>query len=107
VDVLLWNYHDDDVAAEAAKVLLAVKNIPARGVRVQRFLMDGQHSNAYAVWQKMGSPQQPSAEQFLELQRAGKLEAVGSSAAVATKSGRAELDLTLERQGVMLVRVSW
>jgi xylan 1,4-beta-xylosidase len=69
--------------------------------------MDGQHSNAYAVWQKMGSPQAPSAEQFLELQRAGKLEPVGSAATVATKNGRAEVDLTLERQAVMLVRLSW
>jgi xylan 1,4-beta-xylosidase len=107
VDVLLWNYHDDDVAAESAKVLLAVKNIPAGGVQVRRFLMDGQHSNAYAAWQKMGRPQQPSAEQFLELQHAGKLEAVGSTVALATKSGRAELNLTLERQAVMLVRLSW
>jgi xylan 1,4-beta-xylosidase len=63
--------------------------------------------NAYAAWQKMGSPQPPSAEQFLELQRAGKLEPVGSAAPLATKSGRAELDLTLERQAVMLVRLSW
>jgi xylan 1,4-beta-xylosidase len=107
VDVLLWNYHDDDVAAEAAKVQLGVKNIPVRGVRVQKYLMDGQHSNAYEAWQKMGSPQQPTAEQFLELQRAGRLEPVGSAAALGTKNGRAELDLTLERQAVMLVRLSW
>jgi xylan 1,4-beta-xylosidase len=107
VDVLLWNYHDDDVAAESAKVLLAVKNIPIRGVRVQRFLMDGQHSNAYAAWQKMGSPQQPTTEQFLDLQRAGKLETVGPATTLATKNGRAEVDLTLERQAVMLVRLSW
>jgi xylan 1,4-beta-xylosidase len=107
VDVLLWNYHDDDVAAEAAKGLLSVKGIPARGVRVQKFVMDGEHSNAYAAWQKMGRPQQPLAQQFLELQQAGKLESIGSAAALVTNGGSAKLDVTLQRQAVMLVRLSW
>jgi xylan 1,4-beta-xylosidase len=107
VDVLLWNYHDDDVAVEAVRVALSVTAIPTRGVRVQKFLMDGEHSNAYTVWQKMGSPQQPTVQQFVELQRAGKLEAVAPAAAITTKDGSAKLDVGLERQAVMLVRLSW
>ncbi len=54
----------------------------------------------------MGSPEQPTAQQFVELQRAGRLESVDVSN-VATQAGRAGIDLTLERQGVMLVRLSW
>jgi xylan 1,4-beta-xylosidase len=107
VNVLLWNYHDDDVALEATQVELSVTAIPVSGVRVQKFLMDGEHSNAYAVWQKMGSPPAPTARQFMELQRAGRLEAVVPEAAVATKGGGATLDFGLERQAVMLVRLSW
>ncbi|WP_158793959.1 beta-xylosidase [Granulicella sp. L60] len=107
VDVLVWNYHDDDVAAEAARVNLSVAGLPARGVKVQRFLMDAEHSNAYAVWQKMGSPAQPTVQQFVELQRAGGLEAVAPSAAAAVKDGVAAVDIRLERQGVTLVRFSW
>jgi xylan 1,4-beta-xylosidase len=107
VDVLVWNYHDDDVAAEAARVNLSVAGLPARGVKVQRFLMDAEHSNAYAVWQKMGNPAQPTAQQFVELQRAGGLEAVAPLEATAVKDGVAGLDIRLERQGVTLVRFSW
>jgi xylan 1,4-beta-xylosidase len=107
VDVLLWNYHDDDVATEAAQVSLSVTAIPVRGVRVQEFLMDAEHSNAYAVWQKMGSPEKPTAQQFVELQRAAKLEPVDPATAVKTKGGSASFDIKLERQGVMLVRLSW
>jgi xylan 1,4-beta-xylosidase len=107
VDVLLWNYHDDDVAAEAVQVSLSVTAIPARGVRMQEFLMDAEHSNAYAAWQKMGSPERPTAQQFVELQRAGKLEPVAPAAAVETKGGGVSFDIKLERQGVMLVRLSW
>ncbi len=76
-------------------------------MKVQRFLMDAEHSNAYAAWQKMGSPEQPTKEQFLALQKAGKLEAVGPAASLETKGGVAKVDMKLERQGVTLVRLSW
>ena len=106
IDVMLWNYHDDDVAVPADSVSLVVSGLPAGKVRLQRFLVDAKHSNAYAAWQRMGSPEQPSAQQFVELQRAGKLERLEESA-VATQGGRATLNLKLERQGVMLVRLGW
>ncbi|HWW22336.1 MAG TPA: hypothetical protein VNY78_00480 [Edaphobacter sp.] len=106
IDVMLWNYHDDDVAVPADSVSLVVSGLRAGKVRVQRFLVDAKHSNAYAAWQRMGSPEQPSAQQFVELQRAGKLERLEESA-VATQGGRATLNLKLERQGVMLVRLGW
>jgi xylan 1,4-beta-xylosidase len=106
IDVMLWNYHDDDVASPAAEIALAVDGVPADKVHVQRFLMDAQHSNSYRAWQRMGSPEQPTAKQFMELQRAGQLETVDASN-VAIQDGHARLDLRLERQGVMLVRLSW
>ena len=106
IDVMLWNYHDDDVAAPAAEIALGVEGMPAGKVHVQRFVVDAQQSNAYSVWKRMGSPEQPTAQQFIELQRAAKLESVNRSD-MAVHDGRAGLDLKLERQGVMLVRLSW
>jgi xylan 1,4-beta-xylosidase len=107
VDVLLWNYHDDDVAAEAAQVDLSVKAIPARGVMMQEFLVDEEHGNAYAAWQKMGGPERPTAQQFVALQRAAKLEPVSPPAALVTKGGSTRVQIKLERQGVMMVHLSW
>ncbi|HEY6412853.1 MAG TPA: beta-xylosidase [Edaphobacter sp.] len=106
IDVMLWNYHDDDVAAPATEIALAVDGVPAGEVHVQRFLVDAQHSNAYSVWQRMGSPEKPTAEQFTELQRAAKFEMVDTSN-LATRDGHAALDVKLARQGVMLVWLSW
>lgn len=106
IDIMLWNYHDDDVAAPAAEIALAVDGVPAGKVHVQRFVVDAQHSNAYSAWQRMGSPEQPTAQQFMELQRAAKLESVDRSDS-AVHDGHVGLDLKLERQGVMLVRLSW
>jgi xylan 1,4-beta-xylosidase len=106
IDVMLWNYHDDDVVVPAAEIALDVDGVPARKVHVQRFLVDAQHSNAYGVWQRMGSPEQPMAEQFMELQRAARLERVERFDSVV-HGGHVGLDLKLERQGIMLVRLSW
>ncbi len=107
VDVLLWNYHDDDVTVPPAEVSLSVDSLPSRKVKVQRFLMDAEHSNAYAAWQKMGSPESPTAQQFIALQNAAKLEEVTHPTSTAAKDGSVKLDLKLERQGVTLVRLSW
>jgi xylan 1,4-beta-xylosidase len=107
VDVLVWNYHDDDVAVADAAVTLAVKGLKGKSVRVQEFRMDAEHSNAYAVWLKMGSPQKPTAAQYAELETAGKLAELKPEAAVSLRSGMAEVKMELPRQGVELVRLSW
>ena len=72
--MLVWNYHDADVSVPDAQIDVAIDGL--HGVRVleSEFRMDSTHSNAYRVWQQMGSPAQPNAEQFKELQKAGQLE---------------------------------
>ncbi len=69
--------------------------------------MDASHSNAYAVWKQMGSPQKPTATQQQELVKAGKLERVVAAHPVAVKGGTAHLQMVLARQGVTLVRLRW
>jgi xylan 1,4-beta-xylosidase len=69
--------------------------------------MDASHSNAYAEWKRMGSPQKPSAAQQQELVKAGKLERVVATHPLTVKDGSAHLQMTLARQGAMLVRLRW
>jgi xylan 1,4-beta-xylosidase len=107
VDILLWNYHDADVAADPAKVEIKVRGLPGSKVTEEVFLMDAAHSNAYAVWRRMGSPERPSAAQQQELVHAGKLERVTAPHAIAARDGLATLQMLLARQGVALVRLRW
>src|SRR5437660_7905849 len=60
ITILAWNYHDDDVPAPDAPVDLAVTGIPpaVKQVLIEHFRVDGSHSNAYAEWQRLGSPTQ-------------------------------------------------
>jgi xylan 1,4-beta-xylosidase len=105
--VMVWNYHDDDVAAPDADVRLSVRNIPARQVLVHHYRIDETHSNAYAAWLRMGAPQQVSKSQYAELERAGKLELLDAPRWVEPKNGVAALDFARPRQGVSLVRLTW
>jgi xylan 1,4-beta-xylosidase len=107
VDVLLWNYHDANVPADPAKVALEVRGLPRVGVAEAVYLMDAGHSNAYAVWQRMGGPAKPSAARQQELVRAGRLQQVVKPRAITVKDGTATLQMMLARQGVALVRLRW
>jgi xylan 1,4-beta-xylosidase len=86
---------------------MEVRGLPRAQVTEEIYLMDAAHSNAYAVWQGVGSPEMPSAAQQQELLRAGKLQRVGAPHALAAKEGDATLQMWLARQGVALVRLRW
>ncbi|MGB6432000.1 MAG: hypothetical protein WBF06_15575 [Candidatus Acidiferrales bacterium] len=107
VDVLVWNYHDDDVKASAASVQIHVDGLQKKQVSVEQFRMDETHSNAYRAWLDMGSPASPTAEQQTALERAGGLAALGNLQELKVKGGTLTLPLELPRQGVELVRISW
>ncbi len=67
--------------------------------------MDAMHSNAFRVWQQMGSPEQPSPSQLDRLQKAGQLEETVHDQRIAIAAGKAQVALTLPRQGVAIVRL--
>ncbi len=106
--VMLWNYHDDDVAGPSATVDLQVKGFPASAKRVlvEHYRIDDNHSNAYTVWKQMGSPQNPSAEQYARLKAVGGLELLDSPRWIDVDAA-AKLSFDLPRHGVSLVRFMW
>jgi xylan 1,4-beta-xylosidase len=107
LEVMLWNYHDDDIAAEPTRVKLSISGLPTqRKFEAVEYLMDAEHSNAYAAWQEMGSPPEPTEKQFRKLQIAGNLYSQIVSAA-AVENGGIDVPITLQRQGVMLVELTW
>ena len=56
--VLVWHYHDDDVPGPDAAVALTVDGLPAdvTAARLTHYRIDATHSNAFAAWQRLGSP---------------------------------------------------
>ena len=106
--ILVWHYHDDDVPGPDANVSLALAGLPsASGATLAQYRIDAAHSNSYTVWKAMGSPQTPSATQYAELEKAGQLAELEPAKAVNVTGGKLNLNLTLPRQAVSLMVLTW
>ena len=107
--VLLWNYHDTDQPAPATPTSVKIQGLP-RGVTrvlVKHYRIDDTHSNAYTVWKEMGSPQQPTTEQYARLKSEAGLQLLTSPVWLDVVDGKLNLSTELPRQSISLLRISW
>lgn len=106
--IMVWNYHDNDRTAEdAAPVDVTITGVPAGQIRIIEYRIDRDHSNAYEVWKKMGSPQNPTMSQIKELENAGQLKTMGKERTKRVTAGNVIIPLLLPRQAVSLLSVVW
>lgn len=102
VAVLIWNYHDDDVAGPDAAVSLTFKGLKKAGRSATVWRVDERNGNAFAAWKRMGSPQSPNATEYKELEQASELVAQ-SLQTQSARGGAMTLEVAVPRQGVALV----
>jgi xylan 1,4-beta-xylosidase len=109
IEILVWNYHDDDVLFPAAAIDLVITGLPADAKRglLEHLRVDSNHSNAFAAWKEMGSPQSLSESAYKRLEGAGQLQLLDSPAWVEMQQGKVQLQFVLPRQSLSLVRLSW
>ncbi len=107
--VLMWHYHDDDMPGPAADVKLALDGLPAKitKARVWHYRIDAGHSDAFTVWERMGSPLTPTAKQYAELEKAGQLAELAPPETVRVRNSRTVLKFNLPREAVSLLVVDW
>lgn len=109
LEVLVWNYHDDDVAAAAAPIDITLDGLPVEAKRllVDHFRIDSDHSNAFTAWKEMGSPSSPTNLELERLDRAGQLQLLSSPEWVRAENRTLHLRFALPRQGVSLLEIGW
>jgi xylan 1,4-beta-xylosidase len=109
LEILIWNYHDDDLQTAPSSIDVAINGLPAEVHRawLEHFRIESNHSNAYAAWQKMGSPQSPSIDQFRALESAGQLQLLDSPAWIHIDHGTTHVQFSLPRQALSLIRLGW
>lgn len=105
--VLVWNYHDDELAVPPTPVNLALAGLPARRLLVRHYRIDEEHGNAWTAWKRMGSPQSPTPEQAATLRRASDLPLAGAPAWHTPANGALALPLTMPRHALSLIELSW
>jgi xylan 1,4-beta-xylosidase len=104
VQVLVWNYHDDLVAAAATPVHLAITVPASFGSRatVNHLRVDDAHGDAYTVWVSQGSPASPTAAQITAMQQAMEPASLAPSGPVDVAGGAVVVDFMLPRFGISL-----
>jgi xylan 1,4-beta-xylosidase len=105
IQILVWNYHDELVAAAASPVHLAVTVPASFGTRatVSHLRVDDTHGNAYTLWVSQGSPAAPSAAQIAALQQAMQPAAIDPTHQVDVAAGTVGIDFMLPRFGISLL----
>lgn len=102
IAVLIWHYHDDDVAGPPAAIRLSLRGLKGTApASATLWRVDGDHANAYAAWKAMGAPQSPNQAQYAQLESASQMRS--EMLPIATRGGVATTALSLPRQGVALV----
>ncbi|HVR19078.1 MAG TPA: hypothetical protein VMS65_05270 [Polyangiaceae bacterium] len=105
IQILVWNYHDELVAAEPAPVTLRVSIPPAFGANavVTHTRVDHEHGDAFTVWVSQGSPATPSAVQLSALKKAMDPVVVERERRVSVSDGTVSLSFDLPRFGISLL----
>lgn len=109
VSVMLWHYHDEDIPGPEADVRLTLSGLPIRAgtSQIRHFRVDQQYSNAFTLWKKMGSPQQPTARQYAQLEKAGHLTEIDPGRSCRVENNGVLLQLDMPRQAVSLLVFEW
>ncbi len=107
LSILAWHYHDDDVPGPDAEVALEISGLAASDgpVLMRHYRVDRDHSNAYEAWKQMGSPPNPTPDQYASLLRSSRLALVDSPEWVRAEPGVLKVRMTLTRQAVSLLQV--
>jgi xylan 1,4-beta-xylosidase len=105
--VMFWNYHDDDKISPDESVQMTISGIPSKKVLITQYRIDRDHSNSYEVWKKIGSPQNPTAEQYSDLEKAGMLKMYETSVNGKVKKGVLQINTQIQRQGTGLIKIEW
>jgi xylan 1,4-beta-xylosidase len=74
-----------------------------RDLKVEHFRIDEEHSNAFAAWKRIGSPQSPTPAEYAQLEKAGQLTALGEPKTVRVEDGAARIEFKLPQQAVSLI----
>lgn len=107
--VMLWNYHDEDLPAQATDIQVTVTGIPAgvKRVLLEHYRIDDTHSNAYTAWKNMGSPQSPTPDQYAQLKASGQLQLLASPTWLDVDDGKVVISASLPRQAISLLLLKW
>lgn len=108
--VFVWHYHDNKLEFPDAQIAVDIHGLPADFRNMEgtatatHYRVDKSHSNSYSRWLSMGSPQEPTVEEYNELVESGRLETLRAPEAINVSiEGAATVNMTLPILGLSLL----
>ncbi len=107
--VMLWNYHDAEKPGPSFPATVRIAGLPQglSRVRLTHYRIDDAHSNAYAVWKAIGSPQNPSPAQYAELKSKNGLQLLESPRWVDVQNGAVTVGTDMPHHSISLMMLEW
>ena len=106
--VMIWNYHDDALPKPDAQISFNITNAfpGCTKASLTHYRIDDSHTNAYATWLAMGSPQNPTAQQYADLKASGMLQMVYKPTTIKMEKGKAgiQFDLPIHATSLLLIQ---
>ena len=107
MQVLFWNQVRDQYAVGSKEVRMRFVNLPMRGaVKVEHYRIDGRHSNACAVWQELGSLENPDPELVGKIRKKEGLEKIRPDEIVNIASDTYSIDVEMPMHSVSLLTMT-
>jgi xylan 1,4-beta-xylosidase len=106
ITIMIWNYHDDNLPASDAEIKLTITGIEQKQLLLHHYRIDQEFSNAFETWKKMGRPQNPTTQQYKELEQAGQLQLYMSPQWLTPVDHTLNIYFMLPRQAVSLLRLT-
>lgn len=106
VAVLIYNSRDKITASGETPVTLRLEGLPFETATLAHYRIDEAHGDPFTVWEGMGAPDLPTAEQYGELRRHGELGLLEPPREVHSEGGGLELSFTLPLPAVSLLLLS-
>jgi xylan 1,4-beta-xylosidase len=108
--ICIWNFAENPLQAAPRLIELEINsngpNLFSKGdVAIERFQIDGEHSNSYSAWKKLGAPQDPTSKQIERIKMSAGLQLVESSTDVLVSQGKILYKFELPAPGVSLIKI--
>ena len=107
ISIMVWNYHDNDILGEVNDVSIHLKGLKDKRLLMHHYRVDQEFSNSFEKWKEFGEPQAVTGEQFKQIEQAGQLELYTSPTWIKPVNGETDIQFSMPRQAVSLVKLEW
>ena len=108
VAVLCWRHRDDQHAPDrtARAVRISLSGLGSAVVTVREWRVDAAHGNSFRLWESLGAPDYPDAEQIAALRHASELGCAGPDRRERVVDGVLVLDSALALPAAVLFEIT-